>query len=84
MLLTDCEERDWSTYMCKRKRRLSDKSHGSVEEHASSDHAHATKVEAKHWSSVGRLVSRSGSGRGARSARDGRDGRGWLRRSLSG
>jgi hypothetical protein len=70
--------------MCERKRGLSDKSHASVEKHTSSDDAYATKVETKHWSSVGRLVSRSSGGRGARSARAGRDGRGWLRRSLSG
>lgn len=69
--------------MCERKRRLSYESHGSIEEHASSDNAHATKVKTKHWSSVGRLVGRSGGGRGARSARAGRDGSGWLRRSLS-
>jgi hypothetical protein len=82
VLTTDCEEADWSTCLCERKRRLNDESHSSVEEHASCNDAHATKVETKHWSSVGYLLGRSRGGRGARFLRDGRHGCSWLGRGL--
>jgi hypothetical protein len=84
MLTTDWEETDWSTCLCKRTGCLSDKSHSSVEEHASCNDSHATKVETKHWSSVGYLLDRSGGGWGARSVRAGRVGWSWLGRSPGG